>query len=405
MRKFAAVLVLVLLAAVPAPKSAEAAAWWLIIPLVENFMNRKATEPIDRSTSECKVSANASWDGKTYGTQTDLNKWVIGVRRGAVVHLDAVLVGKPHLMKMVGGKVHCNDPDFRPVMAEALPKPDKRGNRRLCADTNYVTDSGCIFNVPTAGLGFKGYTLQVDLFFTNGQRQVGLFGTGRHPYSDSTKTLVQLVVMDDAQIEARVNDPEVQKALQYSFGLQPAIPQLGPANIPIHEEVLSGQLNSAPQATVPVPAPVQSAPPPQYQSPTPQSIRLIPPTVKRMGEMAGRPSDRPWYEATSWEAPPGWRRGCCFIVLFFVKSDYTIIESTPPGQDRREVEVWVNGVQVDKVYYLESTSVFSDETSTRGVVYDRFEPNSDIRIRFRGKNYAFKAAGEHQVLWQPLPAP
>jgi len=355
MRKvFFVALALMILVSVPASRG-EAIPWWVIIPLAQNLLNRKATEPMDRSTSEARVTANAEWSGKTIGTQFDLTHWVVGVRKGARLQLEAVLVAKPELTKVVGARITSNWPEFETLEAITPPVPDKRGNVRLRANEIYVSDTGCIFPVETTNLQFRGYTLCVDLFFTNGKKQAGLFGTERVKYSDSTRTLVQLVLMDDQQISAQVNDPETQKALQWSFGLQPAVPQVNPLQIPAG--FVGGPYSSSP-ATQPAPQPTplrervigveppraaptpvarpippateavaQTYTPPTQPTPTGPGMNYddMPIPVARWFKLSKKPLDREWWAPCTYPAPietPGKNN----IILCFRTGDREIAE-------------------------------------------------------------------------------
>ena len=426
MRRIAVVLVLVLLIAVPVPQKAQANLLWILIPLAENLLNRKATEPMDKSTSECRVTANAEWEGRTIGTQFDLSHWSVGVRKGAKLQLEAILVGKPDLTKVVAARITSNWPEFHTLEATTFqaPKPDRHGRvPRITSDSLFVSDTGCIFPVDTSGLSFRGYTLCVDLFFTNGKKQAGVFGTDRVPYHDSTRTLVQVVVMDDVQICQQVNDPETQKAIQWSFGLQPAVPQAEPLTIPLGSvggNIIQPQPNqyasAQPAQYAPQPVPAAQQPTqmyvPQPQQTIPQYVQPQQPTRQApvqqgmpeqvrhwLVDICHWPGDRSWTEPCKFPAPRWNQNGFTSYVLVYFGSGNSILDGEA---DRGEVEFTINGARAENCpIALNDTS---QGAGRHGIIFQQLSvENAQIEVRFRGKCYSFTSGRFGEVVVQPLP--
>ncbi|MDD5486433.1 MAG: hypothetical protein PHW65_02625 [Dehalococcoidales bacterium] len=288
----------------------------ILIPLAENLINKKAAEPTVQSSSECRVTANVEWCGQIYGCQQDLQHFVLGVKQGADVYFELVLVAKPGLTCVTGAKVASNWPEFREVLATRHPDERQRARcREPRSEVVNITDTGCIIKVHTAGLSFKCYTLTADLFFTNGKKQAGILGTDRVPYCDSTRTLVQLVVMSEQEITQRVNDPGVQNALGWSFGMAPTVPKVQPLNIPVvNPQVLPQELQQQPQAQYQAPPVTNYTPPTRTNREPPCGPRLRS-LLQKYGDPQARSRDL--CQGGAFNAP----NGRCGLITYMVRRD------------------------------------------------------------------------------------
>ena len=288
-----------------------------------DLIRNRASQPVESSTVGMpSLSVNVHWDdggGDVIIGGANLGAQGLVVSAGCILEIEPALPVKPGISDLRAIVFYSQRagfrnqalvrPDFKEKLLEELglgeendqsgcaqesprnpwmrrPPPRARRSysddrpRKLTQLSDWditEVDDGCLgwsLWLDTRELnGF--YTPAADFFFRNGTVPSGFLNLSRGPRADSLRSIVNLAVVRPEEIEAGLNSPGVQRALQYFSGGEFYVPPVtgGPSfrvtNPAVQAMIVESQ-----------PPPAQSLPPPTtYSQPgfQPRDSRPVPP--------------------------------------------------------------------------------------------------------------------------------
>lgn len=280
------VVVLVLLAVLGGAMPAQAQLLELGAYLITRFIDKKASEPMDRSTTALKIGCNVMRGERGLGPASDLDRFKLVLASDTTPYYTATVAGKPHLIgqtKLVTVRCDWKEiPDISATPEEVTygykdsdnlialsfrdgrsrvvcpEKKEKEKGRRhrdrdettrdsktlsRCQEIEEINkclvsrhNNGIVIAVPMREIqpDLREYTLSFAAYFGNGKKQGGdFFGISRVTYEDSGFGDVLMDVTTPAKVAEVMNDPDVQRSLSVVGGISPSIPIIGGAKYQI----------------------------------------------------------------------------------------------------------------------------------------------------------------------------